>query len=167
MIDHLREWQDKRRGDLRGHLVICERGDQADDPSRYLVGNRDEVGVAERLCASETVELSTQFFQRRVIAQRIKRSGMDAQHLPGVESATLLTEVPLGMGRRGDRRLREEIEEHLAMQTEDNLRAGMLPPRRDARPAYGHLQNVRHATECYRRYQQTILRQPWNPLQLR
>jgi hypothetical protein len=89
------------------------------------------------------------------------------QHLPGVESATLLTEVPLGMGRRGDRRLREEIEEHLAMQTEDNLRAGMPPPRRDARPAYGHLQSMRHATECYRRYQQTILRQPWNPLQLR
>jgi hypothetical protein len=58
------------------------------------------------------------------------------QHLPGVESATLPTEVPLGMGRRDHRRLREEIEEHLAMQTEDNLRAGMPPPRRDAR-AYG------------------------------
>lgn len=31
------------------------------------------------------------------------------------------------MGRRGGRRLREEMEEHLAMQTEENLRAGMSP----------------------------------------
>jgi hypothetical protein len=29
------------------------------------------------------------------------------------------------MGRQGDQRLREEMEEHLAMQTEENLRAGM------------------------------------------
>jgi hypothetical protein len=28
---------------------------------------------------------------------------------------------------RADRRLREEMEEHLAQQTADNLRAGMLP----------------------------------------
>ncbi len=28
-------------------------------------------------------------------------------------------------GRRDDKRLREEMEEHLALQTEENLRAGM------------------------------------------
>jgi hypothetical protein len=32
-----------------------------------------------------------------------------------------------GFGRRGDERLREEMEVHLAMQAEDNVRAGMTP----------------------------------------
>ena len=30
-------------------------------------------------------------------------------------------------GRRDDKRLREEMEQHLALQTEENLRAGMTP----------------------------------------
>ena len=30
-------------------------------------------------------------------------------------------------GRSGERRLREEMQEHIAMQTEENLRAGMEP----------------------------------------
>ena len=30
-------------------------------------------------------------------------------------------------GRNGERRLREEIETHLALQTEENIRAGMTP----------------------------------------
>ena len=30
-------------------------------------------------------------------------------------------------GRRGDERLREEMEQHLALQTEENIRAGMPP----------------------------------------
>ena len=30
-------------------------------------------------------------------------------------------------GRRADQRLREEMAEHLALQTEENLRAGMSP----------------------------------------
>jgi hypothetical protein len=29
-------------------------------------------------------------------------------------------------GRRGDERLREEMEQHLAIQTEENIRAGLL-----------------------------------------
>ena len=42
-------------------------------------------------------------------------------------------------GRRGDERLREEIEQHLAMQTEENIRAGMSPEeaRRKARLKLG------------------------------
>jgi hypothetical protein len=32
-----------------------------------------------------------------------------------------------GFGPRGDERLREEMEVHLAMQAEDNLRVGMTP----------------------------------------
>ena len=55
-------------------------------------------------------------------------------------------------GQRGDRRLREEIEEHLAMQTEENLRAGMSPQEahRQARLKFGVVEAVRehyHAEE--------------------
>jgi predicted permease len=55
-------------------------------------------------------------------------------------------------GQRGDRRLREEIEGHLAMQTEENLRAGMSPQeaRRQARLKFGVVEAVRedyHAEE--------------------
>jgi len=49
------------------------------------------------------------------------------------------------MGRRGDQRLREEMEEHLAMQTEENLRAGMSPAeaRRQAVLKFGAVEAVR------------------------
>lgn len=55
-------------------------------------------------------------------------------------------------GRRGDQRLREEIEEHLALQTEENLRAGMPPAeaRRRALLDLGAIEAVReqyHAEE--------------------
>ena len=54
--------------------------------------------------------------------------------------------------RRGDARLREEMEEHLAMQTEENLRAGMssAEARRQARLKFGAVEAVReqyHAEE--------------------
>ncbi len=55
-------------------------------------------------------------------------------------------------GRRGDQRLREELEEHAALQTEENVRAGMLPDeaRRQARLKLGGVESVReqyHAEE--------------------
>lgn len=55
-------------------------------------------------------------------------------------------------GRRGDERLREEMEEHLAMQTEANVRAGMAPEeaRRQARLKLGGMEGIReryHAEE--------------------
>jgi hypothetical protein len=45
----------------------------------------------------------------------------------------------------GDARLREEIEAHIAMQTEDNVRAGMLPPeaRRQAVLKLGAIEAIR------------------------
>ena len=54
--------------------------------------------------------------------------------------------------RRGDARLREEMEAHLAMQTEENLRAGMAPEeaRRQARLKFGAVEALResyHAEE--------------------
>ena len=54
--------------------------------------------------------------------------------------------------RRGDARLREEMEAHLAMQAEENLRAGMTPEeaRRQARLKFGSAEAVReeyHAEE--------------------
>jgi predicted permease len=47
--------------------------------------------------------------------------------------------------RRGDERLREEIEAHIASQTEDNIRAGMAPEdaRRQARLRFGSVESVR------------------------
>jgi hypothetical protein len=53
---------------------------------------------------------------------------------------------------RGDERLREEIESHIAIQTEENLRAGMTPgeARRQARLKFGAVDAVRedyHAEE--------------------
>ncbi|HZL27421.1 MAG TPA: ABC transporter permease [Acidobacteriaceae bacterium] len=47
--------------------------------------------------------------------------------------------------RRGDERLREEIESHIATQTEDNVRAGMTPAqaRRQARLKFGAVEAVR------------------------
>jgi predicted permease len=54
--------------------------------------------------------------------------------------------------RRGDKRLREEIESHIATQTEENIRAGMGPEeaRRHARLKFGAVEAVRqdyHAEE--------------------
>jgi len=54
--------------------------------------------------------------------------------------------------RRGDKRLREEIESHIAAQTEENIRAGMGPEeaRRHARLKFGAIETVRedyHAEE--------------------
>jgi len=51
----------------------------------------------------------------------------------------------LATGRRADQRLREEIEEHLAQQTADNLRAGMSPAdaRRQAVLKFGAVQAIR------------------------
>ena len=56
--------------------------------------------------------------------------------------------------RRGDQRLREELEQHLAMQTEENIRAGMPPEeaRRQARLKLGAVEAVRegyHAEESF------------------
>ncbi|HET6216384.1 MAG TPA: ABC transporter permease [Acidobacteriaceae bacterium] len=56
------------------------------------------------------------------------------------------------IGRRGDDRLREEIEQHLAMQTGENIRAGMSPEeaRRQARLKLGGVETIReqfHAEE--------------------
>ncbi|HKO10920.1 MAG TPA: permease prefix domain 1-containing protein, partial [Acidobacteriaceae bacterium] len=54
--------------------------------------------------------------------------------------------------RRGDERLREEMEAHLAMQAEENMRGGMAPEeaRRQARLKFGAVEAVReqlHAEE--------------------
>jgi hypothetical protein len=54
--------------------------------------------------------------------------------------------------RRGDQRLREEIESHIAAQTEENTRAGMTPAeaRRQARLKFGVVEAIRehyHAEE--------------------
>jgi hypothetical protein len=48
-------------------------------------------------------------------------------------------------GRRGDERLREEIESHLATQTEENIRAGMTPGEagRHARLKFGAVEAMR------------------------
>lgn len=50
-----------------------------------------------------------------------------------------------GFGRRGDERLRAELEGHLAMQAEDNVRAGMSPAeaRRQAALQLGAIQAIR------------------------
>jgi hypothetical protein len=58
--------------------------------------------------------------------------------------------------RRGDARLREEMESHLAIQTEENIRAGMAPAeaRRHARLKFGAMEAVRedyHAEERHGR----------------
>lgn len=47
--------------------------------------------------------------------------------------------------RRGDERLREEMEEHLALQTEENIRAGMTSAeaRRQARLRFGAIEAIR------------------------
>ena len=47
--------------------------------------------------------------------------------------------------RRGDDRLREEMESHLADQTEENIRAGMTPAeaRRHARLQFGAMEAIR------------------------
>jgi predicted permease len=55
-------------------------------------------------------------------------------------------------GRSGDERLREEIESHIATQTEENIRVGMTPDeaRRHARLKFGAVETVRegyHAEE--------------------
>jgi predicted permease len=51
----------------------------------------------------------------------------------------------IATGRRGDRRLQEEMEEHLALQTEENLRAGMPPAeaRRRAVLKFGAVETIR------------------------
>jgi predicted permease len=53
--------------------------------------------------------------------------------------------------RRGDERLREEIESHIAAQTEENIRAGMTPEeaRRHARLKFGAEENMEAIREDY------------------
>ena len=53
-------------------------------------------------------------------------------------------------GRRADQRVREEMAEHLALQTEENLRAGMSPPeaRRQAALKLGAAQLWVHTQQC-------------------
>ena len=48
------------------------------------------------------------------------------------------------MRRRGDKRLQEEMEEHLALQTADNLRAGLSPSeaRRQALLKFGAIERI-------------------------
>ena len=48
-------------------------------------------------------------------------------------------------GRRGDDRLREEMESHIAAQTDQNIRAGMNPEeaRRQARLQFGAVETIR------------------------
>jgi len=50
-------------------------------------------------------------------------------------------------GRRGDARLREEMEQHLAIQTEENIRAGLAPEeaRRQARLKLGAVEGIRES----------------------
>ena len=50
-----------------------------------------------------------------------------------------------GFGRRGDDRLREELEGHIAMQAEENVRAGMTPTeaRRQAVLKLGAVEAIR------------------------
>src|ERR1700685_1684560 len=57
-------------------------------------------------------------------------------------------------GRRADQRLREEMAEHLALQTEENLRAGMSPAeaRRQAALKLGAAEAIRerhHAEQSF------------------
>src|SRR3954452_24342463 len=49
------------------------------------------------------------------------------------------------MGRRDDERLREEVEEHLALQTAENIRAGLSPleARRQAVLKFGAVEAIR------------------------
>lgn len=53
-------------------------------------------------------------------------------------------------GRRNDQRLREEMEEHLAQQTADNLRAGMsnAEARRQAVLKFGAVGSIRSSTRA-------------------
>jgi predicted permease len=53
----------------------------------------------------------------------------------------------LATGRCGDDRLREEVESHIAMQAEENIRAGMSPAeaRRQARVKFGSVQTIRES----------------------
>jgi len=58
----------------------------------------------------------------------------------------------LSSGQRGDQRLRDEMEEHVTLQTEDNIRAGMAPAEayRQAVLKFGAVGSVResyHAEE--------------------
>lgn len=55
--------------------------------------------------------------------------------------------------RRDDERLREEIESHIAQQTEDNIRAGMAPveARRHARLKFGAVESVRETYHAEKR----------------
>ena len=60
--------------------------------------------------------------------------------------------INFAVNRRGDERLREEMESHIASQTEENIRAGMSPveARRQARLKLGGAEAVReefHAEE--------------------
>ena len=65
------------------------------------------------------------------------------------------------MRRRGDERLKEEIKEHLALQTEENLRAGMSPveARRQAMLKFGGVAGVQEDYQAERglRYMETLV----------
>jgi len=53
--------------------------------------------------------------------------------------------INVGVGRRNDERLKEEIEEHLALQTADNIRAGLSPTeaRRQAILKFGAVEAIK------------------------
>jgi hypothetical protein len=57
------------------------------------------------------------------------------------------------MRRSGDQRLREEIEEHLALQIEENIRAGLSPveARRHAMLKLGSVEAIRESSEIITR----------------
>src|SRR5580698_10905551 len=63
--------------------------------------------------------------------------------------------------RRHDERLQEEIEEHLALQTAENLRAGLPPAeaRRQARLKFGAVEAIKeeYRTERRMRFIETLL----------
>ena len=68
-------------------------------------------------------------------------------------------------GRRADQRLREEMAEHLALQTEENLRAGMSPAeaRRQAALKLGAAQAIRehhHAEQSLPLAENLLARSP-------
>jgi predicted permease len=69
------------------------------------------------------------------------------------------------MGRRDDERLREEVEEHLALQTAENLRAGLSPveARRQAVLKFGAVEAIKEDYRDQRGlpFVETLLRDVW------
>src|SRR3954452_20690906 len=69
------------------------------------------------------------------------------------------------MGRRDDERLREEVEEHLALQTAENLRAGLSPveARRQGVLKFGAVEAIKEDYGDQRGlpFVETLLRDVW------